>query len=187
MSDGPKNNSFDPHDSARATSLQGVPLAPFARRFGAYLVDFLLVILTWAPAEFARQYLLLSLRHQKADIHIEFDYHHWSNVVWLILYFGTFVWATNGLTPGKKLFGIRILSLSHPRISLWQAIERALGYGASALEAGFGFLQYFTAKNHCCVHDRIAETIVINERALRKVQARQHPAPQAADKHSAPA
>jgi len=29
------------------------------------------------------------------------------------------------------------------------------------LEAGFGFMQYFTNPNHCCVHDRIAETIVV--------------------------
>ncbi|HEY2858588.1 MAG TPA: RDD family protein [Terracidiphilus sp.] len=162
---------FDPHDSARAESLAGVPLAPFGRRFGAYFVDFVLVIVTWGPAEVGRQMILLKLRHQKADIHVEFDYHHLSNVVWLVLYFGLFVWATNGLTPGKKLFGLRIVSLTHTRISLWQAVERALGYGASALEAGFGFLQYFTAKNHCCVHDRIAETIVVNERAMKRLAA----------------
>jgi hypothetical protein len=83
---------FDPHDSARAVYLTGVPLASFGRRFAAYFIDFLLVIVTWAPAEIARQY------------------------------------------------------------------------------AGFGFLQYFTARNHCCVHDRIAETIVVNERAMKKAE-----------------
>lgn len=164
---------FDPHDSTRAASLAGVPLAGFGRRFGAYLLDFVLVIVTWAPAEIARQYVVLALHHQKIEIHVEFDYHHWSNVVWLVLYFGLFVWATNGLTPGKKLFGIRVVSLTHKRISIWQAVERALGYGASALEAGFGFLQYFTAKNHCCVHDRIAETIVVDERAMKKAAEEQ--------------
>lgn len=168
-----RKGRFDPHDSARADSLAGVPLAPFGRRFCAYLIDFILVIVTWAPAEVARQYVVFTLRHEKVVIHAEFDYHHWSNVVWLVLYFGLIVWATNGLTPGKKLFGIRIVSLTHPRITFWQAIERALGYGASALEAGFGFLQYFTAKNHCCVHDRIAETIVVDERAIKNAAARQ--------------
>jgi uncharacterized RDD family membrane protein YckC len=171
MSSRGKSGIFDPHDSARAESLAGVPLATFGRRFAAYLIDFVLVIVTWGPAEIGRQYALLALRHQKADIHVEFDYHHLSNVVWLVLYFGLIVWATNGLTPGKKLLGIRIVSLTHTRISFWQAVERALGYGASALEAGFGFLQYFTAKNHCCVHDRIAETIVVNERAMKKAAA----------------
>jgi uncharacterized RDD family membrane protein YckC len=46
---------------------------------------------------------------------------------------------------------------------LWHAIERALGYGASALELGFGFLQYFIHPNKQTVHDRIAETIVVKE------------------------
>ena len=162
---------YNPHDTCRSESLAGVPLASFGRRFGAYLVDFVLVIATWAPVEIARQYLVRKLRHESLDIHVEFDYHHWSNVVWLIVYFGTLVWATNGFTPGKKLFGIRILSLTHDRITLWQSIERSLGYGASALEAGFGFLQYFTAHNHQCVHDRMAETIVVNERARQKPAA----------------
>lgn len=75
--------------------------------------------------------------------------------------FGFFVWKTNGPTPGKRLLRIRVLSLTHQRITLWQSIERALGYGASTLEAGFGFLQYFLYPDHRCIHDRIAETIVV--------------------------
>ena len=82
-----------------------------------------------------------------------------------MLYFGLCVWRTNGLTLGKKLLRIRVVSLEHQRITLWQSVERALGYGASALEGGFGFLQYFLYPNHRCVHDRIAETIVVAERA----------------------
>jgi uncharacterized RDD family membrane protein YckC len=62
------------------------------------------------------------------------------------------------------LLKIRVVSLAHEHISLWHAIERALGYGASTLELGFGFLQYFIHPNKQTVHDRIAETIVIQER-----------------------
>ena len=58
------------------------------------------------------------------------------------------------------------------RITLWQSVERALGYGASALEGGFGFVQYFLYGNHCCVHDRIAETIVVKERRPVKTAAK---------------
>jgi hypothetical protein len=53
--------------------------------------------------------------------------------------------------------------LRHDRLSLWHCVERALGYGASALELGFGFFQYFIHPNRQTVHDRIAETIVIDE------------------------
>jgi len=35
--------------------------------------------------------------------------------------------------------------------------------GASFLEFGFGFVQYFIHPNRRTVHDRIAETIVIRE------------------------
>ena len=42
--------------------------------------------------------------------------------------------------------------------------KRALGYGASALEFGFGFIQYFIHPNRRTVHDRIAETIVVKKK-----------------------
>jgi hypothetical protein len=57
----------------------------------------------------------------------------------------------------------------------WQAIERALGYGASALECGFGFIQYFLYKNHTCVHDRIAETIVVKDVKRQAFAAHEKP------------
>jgi uncharacterized RDD family membrane protein YckC len=69
-----------------------------------------------------------------------------------------------GRTLGKRILGIRVISLVHDRITVWQSMERALGYGASFLEGGFGFIQYFTHPNRCCVHDRIAETIVVNDK-----------------------
>jgi uncharacterized RDD family membrane protein YckC len=89
----------------------------------------------------------------------------------LLAYFGVFVRITNGYTPGKRLMRIRIVSLEHARVSRWQGMERALGYGASALEGGFGFIQYFFYKNHTCTHDRIAETIVVQEPPKKKLPA----------------
>ena len=180
MTAGKKNAFFDPHDSARAESLSGVPLAGFGRRLGAYAFDLALIALTYLPAVFGLESLMRSRFgesgqvYHSAHVAVRVDLEqasHLAWIVWLILYFGLIVWRTNGFTPGKKLFGIRILSLTHPRITLWQSIERALGYGASMLEAGLGFFQYFTARNRCCVHDRIAETIVVNERAMKNTPA----------------
>jgi uncharacterized RDD family membrane protein YckC len=166
-----KHLFFDPHGTARAESLAGVPLASFGQRLAAYAIDFFLVILTYSPVEIARQYLVLTLQHRPTDVHVVFDFHDPGNIVWLVLYFGLIVWKTNGLTPGKRLMHIRIVSLIHERITLWQAVERALGYGASVLEGGFGFIQYFIHPNHCCVHDRIAETIVVKDRPGTNLQA----------------
>jgi len=80
------------------------------------------------------------------------------------LFFAASLYLGKGRTIGKRIMRIRVLSLVHDRVSLWHSVERALGYGASALEAGFGFLQYFIHPNRRTVHDRIAETIVVKER-----------------------
>ena len=52
--------------------------------------------------------------------------------LWLILYFGLFLRFTNGFTPGKRLMGVRVVSLTHDRLSFWQSVERGLGYGGRA-------------------------------------------------------
>lgn len=59
---------------------------------------------------------------------------------------------------------VLVVSIIHPHLTLWHNIERALGYTASSLEAGIGFLQYFKHSNHKTVHDRIAVTIVVTSR-----------------------
>ncbi len=88
------------------------------------------------------------------------------SAVVLVIYFSLALYIGNGQTIGKRVMGTRVISLTHSRITLWQAVERALGYGASFLEAGFGFLQYFINSNRQCVHDRIAQTIVADVRAF---------------------
>ena len=169
-----KPGVFNPHESLRADSLAGVPLASFRRRMAAYLIDMVLVFGTYGPAIAGLHYLLFDVLgaheelYHSAHTEVRFEFEQTKElawVLWLVLYFGLCMWKTNGLTLGKKLLRIRVVSLEHERMTLWQSTERALGYGASALEAGFGFLQYFLYPNHRCLHDRIAETIVVAERA----------------------
>jgi len=82
-------------------------------------------------------------------------------------YFALFNYFSNGKTIGKFITRIRVVSIYHHHISFWHCIERALGYAASALEAGLGFLQIFWNPNRMCLHDRIAETIVVNEKLIK--------------------
>lgn len=163
---------FDPRESVRVASLAGVPLASFRRRFAAYLIDMILVFGTYGPAMAALRYLLFDILGMREDLYksahvqVRFEFQMVTEVawvLWLVLYFGLCIWKTNGFTLGKRLMRIRVVSLEHERMTLWQSVERALGYGASALEAGFGFLQYFLYPNHRCLHDRIAETIVVGD------------------------
>ena len=94
--------------------------------------------------------------------------HILSDVLVPVLYFSFFLWRGNGQTPGKRWMKVRVVSLVHTRISFWHAVERALGYGAAALEAGFGFVQFFIHPYRRCAQDRLAETIVVTERSYQE-------------------
>ena len=80
------------------------------------------------------------------------------------MYFGlaTFFW--NGRTLGKRLFHIRVLPVDQDRLSLSRSVQRALAYSVSAAVLGLGFLQYFRHANRQTLHDRIVETIVVEDR-----------------------
>jgi uncharacterized RDD family membrane protein YckC len=92
------------------------------------------------------------------------------DVVMPILYFGVLLWRGKGQTPGKRIMKIRVMSIVHRHLSFWHCVERALGYGAAALEAGFGFVQFFIHPYRRCAQDRLAETIVVTERGYQAMQ-----------------
>ena len=140
--------------------LDGVPLATFGQRLLGYAIDVLIAVLLWAPVEF---FWRLKVFHQQ-EIHLVWDFHEPGNLLFLLLYFGLANFIGNGRTPGKWMARTRAVSLTHPRLGFWHSIERALGYGAAVLEGGLGFMQFFWSDNRMCAQDRLAETIVIDER-----------------------
>jgi uncharacterized RDD family membrane protein YckC len=83
------------------------------------------------------------------------------------IYFVLTTYFTNGQSIGKKILGIRIISIYHHRIGLWHCIERSLGYVASTLELGIGFFQVFWNPNRMTLHDKIGETMVIKTRVKK--------------------
>ena len=165
---------FHAHEIPRVDELNGLQLASFKRRGIAFLLDGIFILLIKSPLYFLLfRFLHPDLHHfeiSKAGEHLmsEID-----SIAGSILYFGVLLKVMRGQTPGKKLMKIRVLSLTHHELSWWQSIERALGYGASLLEAGTGFLQYYINRNRMCVHDRIAETIVVDQskQAIRKIES----------------
>lgn len=141
-------------------ALEGVQLASFGRRARALAIDFVAIVVLFAPAAYFIGRAWSEAYHR--DVRIEFKpFENWYSTIAPVIYFGLVVWLTNGRTLGKWLTGIRIVSLVHERIGFWHSLERALGYGASLLEAGSGFFQYLTHPCRQTVHDRIAETIVV--------------------------
>ena len=78
-----------------------------------------------------------------------------------VIYFTVSFYFFNGRTFGKFICRLRVISLYHNHIGLWHCIERSLGYFASGLEFGFGFIQAFWNPNRMALHDKIGETVVI--------------------------
>jgi uncharacterized RDD family membrane protein YckC len=149
------------------TELEGVPLASFSSRAIAFAIDFAIAALSFVVLGMGAAIAAVKLKWTSDNVHIEFDpfhHEHWESVVYFVVFVAASNYIGNGATLGKKIMKIRTVSLVHHRLTLWHSIERALGYGASALEAFFGFFQYFIYPNHQTVHDRIAETIVVSER-----------------------
>ena len=156
--------------------LEGVPLASFSTRAIAFGIDMLLAIASFVVIYLTAVFLCIKLGWISGDVHIVFDPFHiggshedaWKSVIYYLVFIALSNYIGNGATLGKRWMKIRAVSLVHDRLSLWQSTERALGYGASALEGFFGFFQYFIHPNRRTVHDRIAETIVVSERKLRE-------------------
>jgi uncharacterized RDD family membrane protein YckC len=157
-----QRRTFTAHEADRINALDGTPLASFRRRAVAFAVDFVLVLVIYLAASVP--FALRARGASGGDLILEFNpFDGLWGLVAMIVYFGLLTYIGKGRTPGKRLMRIRVVSTSHERLSLWHSIERALGYAASALEGGFGFAQYFVHPNHRTVHDRIAETIVVDE------------------------
>jgi uncharacterized RDD family membrane protein YckC len=155
------------HESARMEQLEGAPLASFFARAVAFFIDMAIAALTFIFPAMAGAIIAIKMGWLHDHVHITFDpFHHeeWPSLIWFVIFIGASNYIGNGATIGKKILRIRAVSLVHQRLSLWHSVERALGYGASTLEAFFGFYQFFIDPNRQTVHDRIAKTIVVSER-----------------------
>jgi uncharacterized RDD family membrane protein YckC len=142
-------------------ALEGLPLAAFWQRALGYGIDLVVALTLWFPLEFVwRRYVL----HQ-SHIDLKWDFHELGNLAVMVIYYGLANYFGNGQTVGKWAARTRAVSLTHERLTLWQSMERALGYGAAILEAGLGFAQFFWDKNRQCAQDRLAETIVVDVRS----------------------
>jgi len=78
-----------------------------------------------------------------------------------LLYFVLF-FRYGGRTPGKRLFGLRVIDLEgKQQLGWYQCFERAHGYVCSGLFASLGFWQVLWDRQGLSMHDRIATTTVI--------------------------
>jgi len=162
-----KTRHFHAHETARFDALSGVPLASFRQRAWAITIDMGIVLVVRGVFGWHGHHSDEDGPLTVAKLMVE-GAHRVEDLLESVLYFAVALKLGNGLTPGKYFMKARVVSLTQDRMGWWQSTERALGYGASLLEGGFGFMQFFFYRNQQCVHDRIAETIVIDERPVAK-------------------
>lgn len=165
-----KERIFIPRNLDHLQALTGMKLASFNQRAFAFIFDlficFLLFLIALVIAGLFIWYKATGGAFTTYSF--KFDIVSWYgkiilNVLIPILYFGFTTYLSNGKTIGKKIMKIRTVSLVNEKISLWNSIERSLGYGASVFELGFGFLQYFYHPNCRTSQDCLAETIVVRD------------------------
>ena len=84
---------------------------------------------------------------------------------WGALYLATFTTMMKGQTPGKRLFGIRVLRLDGHPMGWFHAFERAGGYAAGVATGMLGFFQVFWDPNRQGIHDKVVATVVVREGA----------------------
>jgi len=82
---------------------------------------------------------------------------------WAALYLTiTHAWW-RGTSIGKKLFRIRVVMIDQRPLNWWLSFERAGGYAAGFATGLLGFAQIFWDPNRQAIHDKVSETIVIQE------------------------
>lgn len=159
---------YTPPDLAREHALEGMRLASFRRRMAAFAIDMALISAMFMLGVVVLGKLLSSTDwlDLDGDIQLELGFDNWYSVILIGVYFSLSHFFGRGQTLGKWLMKLRVVSLRHERLGFWHCVERALGYGASALEAGFGFFQVIWKPDRRATHDRIADTIVVDERPV---------------------
>ena len=154
-------------------------LATIKKRFVAFLIDWIVIIIIYCCIIIL--FSLFNMNISKInvlgifDVEIEMTNAQSYLITFLkflfgllpVLYFTISFYCFKGQSIGKYFLRIKVLSLYHEHLGLWHCIERTLGYFASALEFGFGYIQAFWNPNRMTLHDKIGETIVI-ELPLKK-------------------
>lgn len=76
------------------------------------------------------------------------------------------MWIVWGTSPGKRALHLRIVDAdTQRRMTVTQAVLRTIGYLLTFATLGAGFLWVFFNPRKQALHDRIANTIVIDEAA----------------------
>ncbi len=146
--------------------------APFALRCGALLVDYTLLLLPVALTSVFARFIgdggAIGRTAGEA-----------ANLLGYTLAASLFVInflllpAISGRTPGKWVAGLRIERTDGGELSLMRAaLRHVLGYGATLLTFGAGYLLAAVRADERALHDLIAATVVVRAQGGRRRRSR---------------
>jgi uncharacterized RDD family membrane protein YckC len=81
-------------------------------------------------------------------------------VVFLPIYFAG-LWRWKGQTVGMMAVHIKVAPRNGKRLSFWRALARTFAYIPSLLPLGLGVLTIFSDRENRALHDRLADTVVL--------------------------
>jgi len=124
--------------------------AAFGRRFAAYVIDYLVVVVV---------FLLASAVLRESSLAASTSL--WLLIFWL--YKSLFESSKLQATLGKRLLFIQVTDLRGERIGFLRAAGRFLGFLLSTLTFGVGFLMAAFTQHRQGLHDLLAGTLVVRD------------------------
>jgi len=154
-------------------SLPQNPRAGLMSRLGAFFVDAVILSVTLRSTAWLFRGSGRMLGRFAPPVKFDALIVAWAPLV-VALYLVIF-WTVSGQTPGKLLFGLRVVPIEGGRLPLRRALLRLFGYLLSALPVYLGFL-WIAGPARSGWHDRLARTEVIYAR--RRAPSKSTPASQ---------
>lgn len=173
MDDTAFNNPM-PMRKTKAKNMPDHVLAPTGKRFLALLIDGIILMVLGGvlggvygalvgsnlPAyseydpEFSQAFVQVQMTAMVIGIVVNAIYHVF------------FMTRTNGQTPGKQILGIRVVKKDGIPFTVMDAILRnVIGYWVSGIVLYIGYLWAFFDSESQAWHDKIAGTVVVNDKS----------------------
>lgn len=92
-------------------------------------------------------------------------------LLWAVLYFAL-PWAMSGKSVGMAILGVRVRRTDGSPVDGKHALIRVVTLPLSFLLLGIGLLMGLVNRQHRCLHDRLADTIVVYSWDARRAQLR---------------
>lgn len=137
-------------------------LAGFVSRLAAFLIDLLIVTIVVTVTNGVSLWFGRTLDLPQRTHYVLLGATMLFTGLFILVYYVGFV-AAAGQTPGKRIMGTRIITVSGEPLTVGRALRRFIGYFLS-LPLFWGYLMVLVNDRRRAFHDKFAGTYVIYDR-----------------------